>query len=113
MRKIIFGTVVALGLTVQSHAGLPEVIASKVADIVTVKINADKEVAMEQLKSASKVTIDGQVYNYIEIGERVVLVGNSGVVLLGDVNIGSVTNIVDIKKDAVVIGNVGVIVCGH
>jgi len=113
MRKIIFGVILSLGLTMQSYAGVPEVIAGKVADILTAKINADKDVAIEALKNASTITIDGEVYNHITIGERVVMIGNSGVVLLGDINIGSVKNIVDIEKDAVVIGNVGVIAGGH
>ena len=113
MRKIIFGAIVSLGLTMQSYAGVPEVIAGKVADILTAKINADKEVAIEALKSASTITIDGELYNHVTIGERVVMIGNTGVVLLGDISIGSVKNVVDIKQDAVVIGNVGVIVGGH
>jgi len=113
MKKILLSVIVSLGLTVQSYAGVPEVIAGKVADILTAKINADKDVAIEALKSASTITIDGEVYNHVTIGERVIMIGNTGVVLLGDVSIGSIKNIVDIKKDAVVIGNVGVIAGGH
>jgi hypothetical protein len=113
MKNFLLGAIISIGLTIQSYAGVPEVIAGKVADILTAKINADKDVAIEALKSASTITIDGEVYNHITIGERVVMIGNTGVVLLGDVNIGSIKNIVDIKKDAVVIGNVGVIAGGH
>jgi hypothetical protein len=113
MKNFLLGAIISIGLTIQSYAGVPEVIAGKVADILTAKINADKDVAIEALKSASTITIDGEVYNHITIGERVVMIGNTGVVLLGNVNIGSIKNIVDIKKDAVVIGNVGVIAGGH
>ncbi|HIP26595.1 MAG TPA: hypothetical protein EYG80_02950 [Flavobacteriaceae bacterium] len=106
MNKVIFSGVVLCGLTVYSYAGLPEVIADKVADLLTTKINADKEVSIEALKNSLTITIDGELYNYVTINaynhvlsdERVVMVGNAGVVLLGDKNISSMKDIVDIKK---------------
>ena len=118
MKKILLSVIVSLGLTVQSYAGVPEVIAGKVADILTAKINADKDVAIEALKSASTITIDGELYNHVKIqsqtpsiGERIIMVGGTGVVFLVDINISNIKN-VDIKKDAVVIGNQGILVGG-
>jgi len=114
MNKIIFGGMFLLGVSIYSYAGLAEPIVEKVADILIAKINADKDVAIEALKNASTITIDGEIYHHITIGERVVIISNSGGILLGDVNIGSITNIVDIKKDAVVLNSSdGLLVMGY
>ena len=74
MNKIIFSGVALFGLTIYSYAELPEVIAGKVADILTAKINADKDVAIEALKNASTITIDGDVYFYTILSERMVVI---------------------------------------
>ena len=107
MNKIIFSGVALFGLTICSYAGVPEVIAEKVANIITARINVDKEIVQEALRNASTITIDGELYNHVTIAKRVIMVGNAGVVLLGDINISSVTDITDIKRDAVILGNRG------
>jgi len=111
MNRILFGMFVVLGLSTQSYA-MSDAIMNKVADILVTKINADKEVALKALASSPKITIDGEVFNHVTIGEDAVVIGNAGVLLLGDVEIGSITNIVELKKNSVVIGNAGIVVGG-
>ena len=107
MKKFLFSVLVVLGCASQSYA-LSGAIADKVAEVLVAKVNADKEVAIAAVKNSPKITIDGDIYNKVTIGEDVVLVGNAGIFLLGDIEIGSITNIVELKKNSIVIGNVGV-----
>ena len=111
MKKFLFGVVILLGLSVQSYA-LSDAVINKVGDILVAKVNADKEVALAAIRNSPKITIDGSVYNHVVIGENAVLIGNGGVLLLGDVEIGSITNEVELKANSWVIGNVGVAVGG-
>ena len=111
MKNFLFGIVVLLGLSVQSYA-MSDALINKVGDILVAKINADKEVALAAIKNSPKITIDGKVYNHVVIGEDAVLIGNGGVLLLGDVEIGDITNEVELQKNSTVIGNVGVVAGG-
>ncbi len=109
MKKFFFSMLV-IGFAAQHVLG--GTIADKVAEVLVAKIDADKEVALEAVKRAPKITIDGAIFNKVTIGEDVVLVGNAGIFLLGDIEIGSITNIVELRKNSIVIGNVGVAIGG-
>ena len=107
MRKFILAIVVLVGFVSQSYA-LSGAVVEKIAEVLEAKINADKEVAIAAIKQSPTITIDGEVFNKVTIGEDVVLVGNAGIFLLGSIDVGSITNIVELRKNSVVIGNVGV-----
>ncbi len=109
MKKFFFSILVTSFAT--QHV-FGSTIEDKVAEILVAKVNADKEVALEAVSSSPKITIDGDIFNKVTIGENVVLVGNGGIFLLGDIEIGSITNIVELRKNSIVIGNVGVAVGG-
>ncbi len=111
MKRFFFSILVVIGFAAQLCAS-SDIIADKVAEILVAKVNADKETALEAVKNSPKITIDGDIFNKVTIGEDVILVGNAGIFLLGDIEVGSITNIVELRKNSVVIGNVGVAVGG-
>ena len=106
MKRLFFSVLVILSCTSQSYA-FSDAVVNKIAEVLVEKINADKEVAIAAIKQSPSITIDGKVFNKVTIGEDVLLVGNAGIFLLGEIEIGSITNIVELRKNSVVIGNVG------
>ena len=107
MKKFLFGIILLFGLNVQSYA-MSDALLNKVADILVAKIEADKEVAIAAIQNSPKITIDGKVYNHVIIGEDAILIGNGGVLLLGDIDIGDIHNEVELRQNSLVIGNIGV-----
>jgi len=112
MKKFFFSMLVVIGFVSQLHAS-SGALSDKVAEILVAKVDADKEVALEAVKNSPKITIDGDIFNKVTIGENVILVGNAGIFLLGDIETGSITNIVELRKNSIVIGNVGVTADGN
>jgi len=106
MKKILVGSALFLVALSNVHA---EDITAAVADVIKAKIEADKQVAMNQKQSTVSAE-NAKLLTTTDI-DRGVVIGNSGIVAVGEnVNLDNAKIISKTKvKQGALIGNSGVV----